>query len=402
METGVTVEKAIEIACQSPLSKLTEIKLLDEAIDRILATDLISKVNDPRFDNSSMDGWAVNSEDCLTMNTKLKIKGVSKAGQLEKISIERGEACKIMTGAPIPNGANAIVMVEDTNINDNVVSINGPARVDYIRKKGENIKKGQVTMFSGTLINSSAISLAATMGHDRLEVISKPKIAIISNGDELIQPGLSLSDGQIYESNSFGISALIKKMGGEPIRFNAVQDSLEGLRNALNSAVLTCDAVITSGGVSMGDWDLVRKIMEDEGDIKFWRVLMRPGGPPLFGKWKNKPLFALPGNPVSSHVVFTMLVAPWMSQSLGMHPEYGPKIADRVSVILQQPLKGAPNKLCLRRIRITNQNGKLIAKTHTHQGSGNIHSMLVHNAISLLPPDTDAIEGDQIEALWFR
>ena len=400
METGVTVEKAIEIACQSPLSKLTEIKLLDEAIDRILATDLISKVNDPRFDNSSMDGWAVNSEDCLTMNTKLKIKGVSKAGQLEKISIERGEACKIMTGAPIPNGANAIVMVEDTNINDNVVSIND--QVDYIRKKGENIKKGQVTMFSGTLINSSAISLAATMGHDRLEVISKPKIAIISNGDELIQPGLSLSDGQIYESNSFGISALIKKMGGEPIRFNAVQDSLEGLRNALNSAVLTCDAVITSGGVSMGDWDLVRKIMEDEGDIKFWRVLMRPGGPPLFGKWKNTPIFGLPGNPVSSHVVFTMLVEPWIAYSLQTHADYGPKLVDKVSVILQNPLRGAPGKICLRRIRISNQDGKLIANAHTHQGSGNIHSMVANNALTLLPPDTNAKEGDQIEALWFR
>ena len=152
----------------------------------------------------------------------------------------------------------------------------------------------------------------------------------------------------------------------------------------------------------MGDYDLVRKIMESEGEIKFWKVLMRPGGPPLFGKWKNTPIFGLPGNPVSSHVVFTMLVEPWMAHSLQTHAEYGPKLADKVSVIIQNPLRGAPGKICLRRIRISNQDGKLIANVITHQGSGNIHSMVANNALTLLPPDTNAKEGDQIEALWFR
>lgn len=402
MEKNVSVERAIEILCQNPIKKSIETVTLDKSVGRILGSNLISKVNNPRFDNSSMDGWAVNSEDCKSLGIKLKIVGLSQAGAKNNISINRGEACKIMTGAAMPTGADAIVMIEDTSVTDGMVTINGRAKKEFIRKTGEDIKKDELLIRSGTLMTSSVISLSATMGHDFIQVVGKPKIAIISNGDELIKPGIELMDGQIYESNSYGISALVKKMGGEPLRFDVVQDSIEGLRTALDLAGKDCDAIITSGGVSMGDYDLVRKIMEDEGEIKFWKVLMRPGGPPLFGKWKNTPLFGLPGNPVSSHVVFTMLVEAWMVCSLGMDSEYGPKTADRVSVLLKDHLKGATNKICLRRIRITNEGGRLVGRTHTHQGSGNIHSMVSHNGLSLLPPSKEGKEGDIIDALWFR
>ena len=365
MEIGVSVETAIEIACKVPI-----------------------------------DGWAVKFDDCKH-DSKLRIRGTNQAGKTDNKLLKKGEACKIMTGASMPNGADSIVIIEDSIEDHEFVTIKGPARREYIRKKGEDIKKGEIIIFAGTLMTPPAISLSATMGYSKLEVVSMPKIAIISNGDELIQPGLQLLDGQIYESNSCGIASLIQKIGGEPVRFDVVQDSIEGLRDTLNIAASSCDAIITSGGVSMGDYDLVRKIMESEGEIKFWKVLMRPGGPPLFGKWKNTPIFGLPGNPVSSHVVFTMLVEPWMAHSLQTHAEYGPKLADKVSVIIQNPLRGAPGKICLRRIRISNQDGKLIANVITHQGSGNIHSMVANNALTLLPPDTNAKEGDLIEALWF-
>ncbi|MBU03933.1 MAG: hypothetical protein CMA58_03005 [Euryarchaeota archaeon] len=399
---GVTIEEAIQISCKIPLKKKTEIVSLDDSINRILAYDIVSKVNDPRFDNSSMDGWAVKSEDCKNYGNKLKIIGTNKTGNYKSNTINSGEACRIMTGASMPNGADAIVIIEDTTIEENMVIINGPARTEYVRKCGENISKGEISLKAGTLLNSAEISLCATTGYSELEVIRKPKIAIISNGDELVKPGHALLNGQIYESNSFGLAALVKKIGCEPIRLGIVQDTIEGLRQALNQASRECDAILTSGGVSMGKWDLVRKIMEEEGEIKFWKIKMRPGGPPLFGKWKNIPLFGLPGNPVSSHVVFTMIVFPWVAYSLGFNEEKGPRLADKVNVILENPLKGAPDKVCLRRIKISNKNGTLMATTNTHQGSGNIHSMVIHNGLSLLPPNKDAILGEKIEALWLR
>ena len=140
--------------------------------------------------------------------------------------------------------------------------------------------------------------------------------------------------------------------------------------------------------------------MEEEGELSFWRMMIRPGGPPLFGTWRGTPLFGLPGNPVSSLVVFHVLVAPWIARSLDYHNELGPSISRRVSVLLEEDIPGAPGKLCLRRIRIRSDNGQLLATTHTHQGSGNMHSMVAHNGLTLLPPDTDGRAGEIIEAMW--
>ena len=189
-------------------------------------------------------------------------------------------------------------------------------------------------------------------------------------------------------------------IGGAPKRYEIIQDNIDSLREALNEAAETCDAIITSGGVSMGSWDIVRGIMEQEGEIRFWRIMIRPGGPPLFGTWMGKPLFGLPGNPVSSHVVFTVLVAPWLSRSLGANDHSGPRMGNRVRVVMEEPLKGAPGKLCMRRISIRQDGDSLVGSTSTHQGSGNIHSMVAHNGLSLLPPDTDSKEGETIDALW--
>jgi molybdopterin molybdotransferase len=170
----------------------------------------------------------------------------------------------------------------------------------------------------------------------------------------------------------------------------------------MDDAVDNCDALITTGGVSMGDWDIVRKIMETEGDINFWKVNMRPGGPPIFGKWGNKPLFGLPGNPVSSHLVFLMLVCPWFSATYRIEETAQPNLGRKVRVKMKNSVKGAENKLCLRRIRIVSKKDGLQASIHTHQGSGNIHSMVAHNGVTLLPPNTDAEIGDIIDAFWFN
>jgi len=378
MEKFVTIERAIEIARQTPLQSSVETIPIQESLGRILANDLSSKVDDPAFDNSAMDGWAVRSQD----KTRIEV-GQTSAGDAPT-KIGPGEAVRIMTGAPIPDGADAIVMVED--------GLQGEARTHFIRRQGENLQVGKVALSKGQQMTPAAISLAATMGHDTIPVRMKLRVAVISTGDELIQPGLELSPGQIYESNSYGLFALLKKIGCEPILYDVVQDSLPGLRETLDSC--DCDLIITSGGVSMGERDFVRKLMEEEGQIHFWKVAMRPGGPPLFGIWNNTPLFGLPGNPVSSHLVFQLIVAPWIA------PET--QLFKTIQVKMLDPVSGAPNKVCFRRVNISNEDGTMVARTHTHQGSGNIHSMVVHNGLTILPPNTDANTGDVIDALWFN
>ena len=374
---------------------------MDDARHRVLATPLASLVDDPRFDNSAMDGFAVRASDCDRSGVRLKIVGTSQTGGETPPPIARAEACRIMTGAPMPEGADAIVMVEDTEVDDEHVIIHGPARPAYIRRRAENLSKGQEALPEGTLLSSASLALAGTMGHGQLELIRRPRIAVLSTGDELVEPGTELQPGQIYESNSHALSSLVEAMGCEATRIDSSNDSMDELRQTLDS-LSSYDAILTSGGVSMGDWDLVRRIMEEEGEVAFWRINLRPGGPPLFGTWKGTPLFGLPGNPVSSLVVFHVLVAPWISKSLGYHEEMGPRISDRVSVRLEDDVAGAPGKLCLRRIRIRSHNGELLATTHTHQGSGNMHSMVAHNGLTLLPPDTDGKAGETIDALWLR
>jgi len=401
MERGVTLHRAIEVACAEPMIRRTEIVTLDEARGRILSDPLSSKVDDPHFDNSAMDGFAVKSSDCSSTETRLEIIGTSQAGGDQPPSVGKGQACRIMTGAPVPSGADAIVMIEDTVIEGNHVVITGPARVEYIRHRAENLAQGQEALPKGTQLGAAELALAATMGHGEIEVVAKPKIAILSTGDELVPAGSEINSGQIYESNSHAISALVERMGCEAIRLESVPDSLEELQNTFDS-LTEYDAIITSGGVSMGDWDLVRKLMEDEGNIHFWRMKVRPGGPPLFGTWKGTPLIGLPGNPVSSQVVFHILVAPWIQHSLQTHPELGPSLSDKVRVRLKNPLRGAPEKLCLRRIKISIEGNDLVAESHTHQGSGNLHSMVAHNGLTLLPPDTAGKVGDVIDALWLR
>ena len=401
MRTFVSIEDAVRIACEmSTLPRVTEMVSLSEAHGRILSEDIISKVDDPAFDNSAMDGWAIRIEDHRD-DYSLSVIGVSKAGSPFSGVVGEGEAVQVMTGADIPTGANAIVMVEDSTISANgeTVHITGPARPNYIRRKGENIHAGQLALKSGTHITPSVISLAATMGYGDLPVVTRPLIAVISTGDELIPPGEELAPGQIFESNSFGICALIERMGCEAVRWSTVRDSMDNLRAALNNASESCDAIITSGGVSMGEWDYVRRLMEEEGNIGFWKMQIRPGGPPIFGIWNDVPLFGLPGNPVSSHVVFITLVAPWISSSLGHHTEHGPHLIKQVRVQLKNSVKGAPGKVCLRRIKIELEGDLLVASTQTHQGSGNIHSLVAHNGLTFLSPDTDGEVGDIVDAL---
>jgi len=401
----VTIERALELSLPYTFTPDNETIPLTEAHGRILAVPLASKVDDPGFDNSAMDGWAVRAVDVSVDGgpTSLRIVGTSQAGGGVSLpTVGSGEACRIMTGAPIPEGADAIVMVEDSELEGECVSITGIARPHYIRRRGENFTTGEEILPPGSLLTPARLALAGAMGHGEVVVLSPPTIAIIGTGDELVVPGQPLSEGQLYESNTTALAGLVRALGCEPVIFPLITDSLSQLRETLDVAVSSCDAIITSGGVSMGQWDLVRKIMEEEGEMIFWRMRIRPGGPPLFGTWSGTPLFGLPGNPVSSQVVFLTLVAPWLSSACSHDSNFGPKLYDKVRVRLLSSVRCAKGKVALQRILITTEGDELVASTPSHQGSGNLLSMVAGNGLTLLPPDVDGEAGEVIDAFWFR
>ena len=393
----VKLEEAIEISCRTTIKPEIETVVLDESHGRILALDLLSLVDDPAFDNSSMDGFAMRYEDTKNPPQTLDIIGtIQAAGQEDNVVVGPKQAVRIMTGAPIPEGADSILQVELTTTNENKVTLQQEGMKHFIRKQGENLLKDSISITAGTILTPSRVGLCATMGHSTLPVIKPLKVAIISTGDELIPPGEELQRGQIYESNSFGLSGLVKWLGHEPIIMNNSGDSIDELRLALDKAASTCDLILTSGGVSMGEWDLVRKIMEEEGDIHFWRVKLRPGSPPLFGTWNNTPIFGLPGNPVSSHVVFRILVAPWIRHITQAN---GP-IENRAFAKLATKVKPTKDCLTLRRVSIEVTDDGLVAHQKIHQGSGNIASMALSEGMVILQPGCEYSIGDTVEVMF--
>ena len=393
----VTIDEALEICKKTTLQTTVERVDLDSCHNRILAVDLPSLVDDPPFDNSAMDGFAMRYEDTVDSPSELEIIGtIQAAGQEDNLVVGEGQAVRIMTGAPMPTGADSILQIELTSVSGDVVTLSQPSMKHFIRKKGENLTKGQVALSAGTYLTPSRVGLCATMGHASIPVVKKLKVAIISTGDELKQPGTELNRGEIYESNSFGLSGLVKWLGHEPVRLHSVGDTIDDLRNVLNDASSKYDLILTSGGVSMGDWDLVRKIMEEEGDLHFWRVKLRPGSPPLFGLWNNTPIFGLPGNPVSSHVVFRMLVAPWIRHNTQAN---GP-IEARAYATLATKVKSAGDCLTLRRVTIVNEDGQLSAHQNIHQGSGNLASMAMSEGMVVLQPGQEYSIGDTVEVMF--
>ena len=392
----VQLEEALDICFQRPISVGVETLPIDECHGRILASDLTSKVDDPPFDNSAMDGFAVRYEDTLSPPTTLKIIGtIQAAGQEDNIEVTKGQAVRIMTGAPMPKGADSILQVELTNVEGDNVTLSKESMRDFIRKKGENLLEGEVAISAGTYLNPSRLGMCATMGYSEIPVFKKLNVAVISTGDELIQPGEELTRGQIYESNSFGISGLVKWLGHNPNRMQCVGDTVDDLREILDLAARDNDLIITSGGVSMGEWDLVRKIMEEEGDLDFWRIKLRPGSPPLFGSWNQTPIFGLPGNPVSSHVVFRMLVAPYIRN---LTSATGP-VEARAFATLATKVKSTKDCLTLRRVSIIKTQDGLEAHQKIHQGSGNIASMANSEALVVLQPGKEYNIGDMVEII---
>ena len=406
-EYFVSVERAIEIASNHPPPLNIENIKIQNLSNRVISQDIPSLITDPPFDNSSMDGYAVKHSDTINASSNnpvsLQIVGISQAGINPLPTLESGQAIKIMTGARIPLGADSIVLIEEAElVNDNTefgkVKLFFKSRTNYIRIAGENMKKNQIMLEAGEKMDPYKIGLLATMGYSEIPVYSKLRVSIISTGDELVKPGKNLKPGQIYESNSYFLAALIKELGHEPLIIDLVNDDLNELREKMNRAANNSDLIITTGGVSMGEFDLVRKIMEEEGEIKFWRIKMKPGSPPLFGLWKNTPLFGLPGNPISSQLVFLLVVKPWLYNIFGIKAPPHQIIRAK----LTKELKKSPDLLLLRRVFVESTPKGMVARPADHQGSGNSSSTVISNAVTLIQPGHSANIGDIIDVLFIR
>ena len=260
----------------------------------------------------------------------------------------------------------------------------------YVRNKGENFQSGQIILSKGDYLGPEQMSLCAASGNFELSVVKKLRFAVISTGDELKSKGEKLDYGEIYESNSYGICGLIESYGHHAVKYDSVIDDIDSLRKTLNDAAENCDVIITSGGVSMGDRDFVRKIMEEEGDIKFWRVKMRPGSPPIFGHWSGTPIFGLPGNPVSSHVVFRALVAHWIRKTTGSEK---PKEIE-INAKLSHDIKTSRISQHFRRVSVYRDNIGYTAELKGHQGSGNIAGIAHSDGLTILGPECQGLAGE--------
>jgi len=321
----ISVEEARQIIDNHIWRKGSESMDVSQASDRILAENVIARIPSPRFDNSAMDGFALRANDIIGASKNnpilLKNMGTSSAGQPFEQTLEVGSCVQCMTGAKIPTGADTVVMVEDTSgfNNDEHVSIYSESvEGKHIRRMGEEIKMADILINKGTNVTTSEIGICASFGYAEIVVAKKPKIAIFSTGNELVEPGNELKEGQIYNSNLPVFADLVKKAGGDVFMQGVIEDKKSSLRSFLDKALCNCDLIISSGGVSMGRYDYVRDVMMDLGVKEhFWKVAQKPGKPFFFGTKGNKLVFGLPGNPVSSYIGFIEWVWPVIREMMG-------------------------------------------------------------------------------------
>lgn len=366
-----------------------------EAVGRVLAADVRAPWDLPRWDNSAMDGFAVRAEDCLA-SQPLLIDGYIPAGcTAAGISVGAGKAVRIMTGAPVPAGCDTIVPIEETEERDQHVLIKGPVRVgDHIRVRGEDVQQNEVVLSAGSVLRSAAINMLASFGFSAVAVFGRPKVAILSTGDELVELGEQAGPGQIINSNAYSLAAAVLELGGEPLLLGIARDNRESLTEKLLEG-LRADVLITSAGVSMGDRDLVCEAMEEVGiERLFWKVDIKPGRPTAFGIKDGKPVFSLPGNPVSTMVTFEEFVRPALLKMMG----HSSVIKPFVKASLQETVNKKAGRVQFLRVRVVDNGERLVASSSGDQNTGILSTMLRANGIAVLPACRERIEaGEQVD-----
>ena len=401
----ISVEQALEkILDYVGVLGAEEIPILDTP-GQVLAEDVVSDINVPPLDNSAMDGYAVIAEDTRGAQQQspkgLEVIGTIPAGSISEKKVTPGTSMRIMTGAPVPNGADAVVQFENTDEtqrepNSSDIGILAEANPGLnIRRAGEDINRGAVTLRQGTVLQSAEIGVLASLGRTSVRVIRRPVVAILSTGDEVVDISQPLPPGKIYNSNTYSLAALVKRYGGIPRLLGIAQDNEDSLTTKLNQG-LDSDMLITTGGVSMGDYDVVKDILAKEGEIGFWRVRMKPGKPLAFGLIKGIPHLGLPGNPVSTMVTFELFARPAMLKMMGKQNWTKPIIQATV----EGSVKNTDGRRVFARAIVEKRDGQYFARLTGPQGSGILTSMTSANGLVIVPEDRAGVKaGETVQVM---
>ena len=398
----ISVEEALEriLSEISPLD-VTQVPL-PQSLGLVLAQDIVAQEDIPPFANSAMDGFALLSRDSRPRDGQpphLRVTGGVAAGYVADHAVEEGTAMRIMTGAPVPPGADAVIQVELTRSagpdSEWVEILETVEPGNNIRPAGEDMRRGQTILLRGSEVGPWEIGVLATLGWAMVPVVRRPHVAIVSTGDEVVDVSEPLQPGKIRNSNGYLLEAAIRRTGAEPHRLGIALDTVESLREKFSQA-MQYDLVITSGGVSVGDFDLVKNIMAEQGAINFWRINMRPGKPVAFGHIGRVPLLGLPGNPVSAAVTFELFARPVIRKMLGHTRLLRPQI----DVVVEDGVSDRAMRRHYVRAQVQWRDGRFVARTTGNQGSHIMTSLLNANALVIVPEGgVEVHPGDTTKAI---
>ncbi|EIA3183274.1 TPA: molybdopterin molybdotransferase MoeA [Vibrio parahaemolyticus] len=396
----------IEEAMDKMLSRIKPIQTtlslpLTDALGFVLAEDVLSPIHVPPFDNSAMDGYAIRIQD-LEASTVLPMVGKSFAGQPFEGEWPTGTCVRIMTGAKIPEGCDAVIMQENTTVTEAGIQFNQTdvKPQNNIRPTGDDIKQGDIVLAKGARLTPRDIPMIASLGVSHVTVVRKPKVAFFSTGDELKPLGEPLEAGQIYDSNRYGIKPLIENFGCEAIDLGIIPDCPETLKATFEKAQTLADVVVTSGGVSVGEADYTKDILEQLGEIGFWKLAIKPGKPFAFGKLSTAWFCGLPGNPVSAVLTMYVLVQPMLAKLAG-HTEW--KAPESIPATTKTAFKKAPGRTDYQRGIYTLEDGKFVVETTGNQSSGAFRSMSLANCFVVLERERGRVEvGETVQIQLFN
>lgn len=397
----ISVEEALGLILENIREIGFEKVDIKEALGRVLAEDVYARRNIPPWDNSAMDGYAVIVNDVEGASKEnpvvLKIIESLPAGYISESKLKHGEAIKIMTGAPMPNGADAVVMVEYTEKDGGKVRIfKRPENGDHIRRAGEDVKDGQLVIKKGQLIRPSEIGMLASMARSIVSVYQRPRVAILATGDELVDLDEEICGAKIINSNTYAVGAQIQECGALPILLGIARDRQDELEEKLRLG-MNADIIITSGGVSVGDYDHVKDVVKGlGGDLKLWKVAIKPGKPLAFSVLNGRPMFGLPGNPVASMVTFEIFVRPAILKMMGHKKIFRPII----DATIKDDLKKKENRRHFIRASVQSDGDGYVVETTGDQGSHMMTSMTKANGLIIFHENDTAIKaGDKVKVM---